>query len=163
MCGCTIPCKQAAREVSLDRVGDGLFIGPIQAAWLDADLARNHITAVINVSGSRYTHRPGLEYLEFDVEDTSEGAAALGSILPQCMRFIYQNKPVLVHCQAGKSRSATICAAYLIESESLSADDAIAVVQSAHPRADPNPGFRALLAEMGKKVKDRDKPLDPWR
>mmetsp|Transcript_6916 Transcript_6916/g.14402 ORF Transcript_6916/g.14402 Transcript_6916/m.14402 type:complete len:346 (-) Transcript_6916:68-1105(-) len=52
---------------------------------------------------------------------------------------------VLVHCLAGKSRSASVCAAWLIVSEGLTAAEAIAAVQSAHPRADPNRGFRDAL------------------
>jgi hypothetical protein len=34
VCGCTIPCRKAAQEVTVDRVADGVYIGPVQAAYV---------------------------------------------------------------------------------------------------------------------------------
>ena len=55
---------------------------------------------------------------------------------------------VLVHCHAGKSRSATICAAYLVATEGLSDEQSIDAVHASHPRADPNVNFREQLKTL---------------
>ena len=35
VCGCNIPCRKAMSQVTLDEVRPRLFIGPVQAAYLD--------------------------------------------------------------------------------------------------------------------------------
>lgn len=46
-----------------------------------------------------------------------------------------------MHCQGGKSRSASTVMAYVMFKESLSAVDAVAKVRKLHKFAYPNPGF----------------------
>lgn len=157
MCGCTIPCRIAAEEVTIDRVVEGLYIGPVQAAYMDAELESLGVRAVINASRSEYTPRPQIRYLVLNVEDSED--ADLGSELEKCVAFIARNSPVLVHCHAGKSRSATICAAYLMATEGLGADEAILRVRQAHPRADPNRSFRQQLAEL---ERTRERSSTSW-
>ncbi|KAF8104624.1 hypothetical protein N665_0171s0125 [Sinapis alba] len=74
-----------------------------------------------------------------------------------CLDFIdagRKDKGVLVHCFAGESRSASIVIAYLMRTEKLSCQDALASLkQSAHAR--PNLGFLKqldLFERMGFKV-----------
>lgn len=53
---------------------------------------------------------------------------------------------VLIHCQAGISRSATATIAYLMRKEKLGrAGQAIAQLKQIHPRVEPNQGFRRQL------------------
>lgn len=37
VCGCNIPCRKAMSQVTLDEIRPRLFIGPVQAAYLDRD------------------------------------------------------------------------------------------------------------------------------
>merc|ERR1711865_945919 len=54
---------------------------------------------------------------------------------------------VLVHCHEGKSRSVSLCLAYMITREKRSLADALAFVKSKRPVARPNAGFiKQLLA-----------------
>jgi hypothetical protein len=55
---------------------------------------------------------------------------------------------VLVHCQAGISRSATIVIAYCMWKERLSADAATALVSAARSAIWPNMGFKTQLREF---------------
>jgi hypothetical protein len=55
---------------------------------------------------------------------------------------------VLVHCQAGISRSATIVIAYCMWKERLSADAATALVSAARSAIWPNLGFKTQLREF---------------
>jgi len=55
-------------------------------------------------------------------------------------------KAVLVHCQMGRSRSATITIAALMVAEGLSRDAAYLKVKGARPMAEPNQSFWEQLA-----------------
>jgi hypothetical protein len=55
---------------------------------------------------------------------------------------------VLVHCQMGRSRSATIAIAALMAAEDLSRDAAYLKVKGARPMAEPNQGFWEQLARF---------------
>ncbi|KAJ4490110.1 hypothetical protein J3R30DRAFT_3653549 [Lentinula aciculospora] len=58
---------------------------------------------------------------------------------------IHEGRGVLVHCQAGVSRSATIVAAYLMFNRKMNVEEALDLVRKARPEVDPNPGFIAQL------------------
>jgi hypothetical protein len=58
-----------------------------------------------------------------------------------------RNWGCLVHCKAGVSRSTLIIAAYLIKSQRLSAEDAIAWIKTRRPHIAPNIGFIQALIE----------------
>ncbi|XP_016295729.1 dual specificity phosphatase 28-like isoform X1 [Sinocyclocheilus anshuiensis] len=47
----------------------------------------------------------------------------------------------VVYCKNGRSRSATVCVAYLMKHQGLTLTDAFQVVKSARSVVAPNPGF----------------------
>lgn len=52
---------------------------------------------------------------------------------------------VLVHCNAGVSRSAAVVMAYLIKKEGMTVNDAFSFLRSKRPAICPNPGFLIQL------------------
>ena len=52
---------------------------------------------------------------------------------------------VLIHCHGGVSRAAALAIAYLIASEGLDYDQALARLRAVRPIVAPNPGFAAQL------------------
>lgn len=60
---------------------------------------------------------------------------------------------VLIHCNAGVSRSATICIAYLIKEENMSFEQAMAHVKSNRECIRPNDGFMKQLKEFAAMTK----------
>lgn len=59
---------------------------------------------------------------------------------------------VLVHCQAGISRSATICLAYLIQSHRVRLDEAFDFVKQRRGVISPNFSFMGQLLQLETQV-----------
>ncbi|KAI9514898.1 hypothetical protein NQZ68_029743 [Dissostichus eleginoides] len=79
-----------------------------------------------------------------DLPDTD-----ITSYLEECSGFIelarQQDGVVLVHCNAGVSRSSSVVIGYLMLREGLTFDDAYSQVKLARPSTRPNPGFYQQL------------------
>jgi predicted protein tyrosine phosphatase len=68
----------------------------------------------------------------------------------ECIDFIKgTDGPVLVHCYAGISRSATIVIAYIMITLNMVYDDALQFVRSKRPIVNPNSGFEQSLRIFG--------------
>ena len=65
-----------------------------------------------------------------------------------------KDRNVLVHCQAGISRSATIVISYLMKKLELSAQEANKRVRSLRYQASPNEGFWNSLEDYEQYLKD---------
>lgn len=57
-----------------------------------------------------------------------------------------KGKDVYVHCNMGRSRSATIIIAYLMRYKKMHLADALDFIKSKHPEANPNLGFITQLS-----------------
>ncbi len=62
-----------------------------------------------------------------------------------CVRCAPQGGVVLVHCNAGVSRSASVVIGFLMSQEKMSFDEAFSAVKTARPHIQPNPGFMSQL------------------
>lgn len=72
---------------------------------------------------------------------------------------------VLVHCQAGCSRSVALVVAYIMATRKWSRDDALALIKARRSQVQPNAGFMAqltLFEEAGCEVDLRYKPIRRW-
>jgi atypical dual specificity phosphatase len=76
--------------------------------------------------------------------------APLHTHFESCFQFIQSGLEagggVLVHCFAGRSRSATVVAAWLMCTHHLTMLEALAMVHAVRPQASPNAGFMRQLA-----------------
>ncbi|XP_016404384.1 dual specificity phosphatase 28-like isoform X1 [Sinocyclocheilus rhinocerous] len=61
----------------------------------------------------------------------------------------------VVYCKNGRSRSATVCVAYLMKHQGLTLTDAFQVVKSARSVVEPNPGFWTQLERYEQDLKIR--------
>ncbi|XP_053124952.1 dual specificity protein phosphatase 2 [Hemicordylus capensis] len=113
------------------------------------------ITAVLNVSSSCPNHFEGqFLYKSIPVEDNH--MAEISVWFQEAINFIDSVKSsggrVLVHCQAGISRSATICLAYLIQSRRVRLEEAFDFVKQRRGVISPNFGFMGQLLQFETEV-----------
>jgi len=110
------------RLVNVTEIIPGLWIGDMFAAGDRNFMLRNRIGAVLNVTPDVPNHfsDEGIEYMQLVLDDSLKPTdiRKMSNYLPHAVSFIYKNKNVdnkniLVHCHAGRQRSATCVAAYL--------------------------------------------------
>jgi len=77
------------------------------------------------------------------LEDTA--TENLLQYLEETLSYIHEkiskNERMLVHCYAGRSRSASIVISYLIKYHAMKVEEALQFVKNKRPAADPNRGF----------------------
>lgn len=128
-----------------------LFLGSAIHSSRRDTLAAAGITAVLNVSSSCPNSYEGeFEYLRLTVEDSL--AADIRACFSTAIAFIdsvkHSGGRVLVHCQAGISRSATICLAYLMHTQRVRLDEAFDFVKQRRHVISPNLAFMGQLLQF---------------
>uniref|UniRef100_A0A2A4J9M2 Dual specificity protein phosphatase 19 n=1 Tax=Heliothis virescens TaxID=7102 RepID=A0A2A4J9M2_HELVI len=68
--------------------------------------------------------------------------------LPYIRKAVNYKENVLVHCNAGVSRTSMVAIAYLMHYENMKFEDAYELVKSRRPAVQPNDGFRKQLKAM---------------
>ena len=135
-----------------------LYLGSEYHATNTEWLNKCGIEAILNVS-NRYPEidETQFEYKHFPVRDS--GDSDITSIFNDSFDFINNvresGRKLLVHCQAGISRSATICIAYLMLIEGRTMEEAIKYVRSSRKCINPNFGFMGQLYEYEKELKSK--------
>ncbi|CAJ1069116.1 dual specificity protein phosphatase 2 [Xyrichtys novacula] len=128
-----------------------LFLGSAIHSSRRETLNAAGITAVLNVSSTCPNFYEGeFEYLRLTVEDSL--AADIRACFSTAIAFIDSVKQsggrVLVHCQAGISRSATICLAYLMHTQRVRLDEAFDFVKQRRQVISPNLAFMGQLLQF---------------
>uniref|UniRef100_K7F617 Dual specificity phosphatase 4 n=1 Tax=Pelodiscus sinensis TaxID=13735 RepID=K7F617_PELSI len=113
------------------------------------------ITALLNVSSDCPNHFEGhYQYKSIPVEDNHK--ADISSWFMEAIEYIDSVKGchgrVLVHCQAGISRSATICLAYLMMKRRVKLEEAFEFVKQRRSIISPNFSFMGQLLQFESQV-----------
>ncbi|CAJ0586988.1 unnamed protein product, partial [Mesorhabditis spiculigera] len=116
--------------------------------WLgDADAARDKDWLTEQGNFYRKLSVHGLRYEHFNAVD-SESEYLIG-IFDRTSAIIEAaataSEALLVHCEAGMSRSATLCCAALIKNHHFTAADALQYLEECKPDVKPNTGFTLQL------------------
>ncbi|KAJ2914655.1 hypothetical protein MD484_g5766, partial [Candolleomyces efflorescens] len=142
-----------------------VYLSDLWTACDEKEMERLEITHVISV----IEHRPALpdqipihRRLQVFLADRSDANILI--YFEETNKFIMdalaenETNKVLVHCQQGISRSATIVCAYVIATMQLDALEAIEYVQAKRSIVCPNSGFRLQLATFSTPYIKKPKP-----
>lgn len=132
-----------------------LYLGSAYHASRQDYLSDLHITALLNVSRRDMQPAKGhYDYKWIPVEDSH--MADISSHFQEAIEFIDKVKQsggkVLVHCEAGISRSPTICMAYIMKTQQLRLDAAFDIIKQRRAVISPNFSFMGQLLQFESEV-----------
>ncbi|KAJ7064795.1 hypothetical protein C8F01DRAFT_1128222 [Mycena amicta] len=131
----------------MDEVIPGLWVGDLPSATDTDTLKANKIFSILSAMRGRVTIHETFIRHQILLDDTEE-TDVLVHFIP-AITFIQteldKGRGVLVHCQAGMSRSVTIVAAYLMYTQNIDTEAALDLIRKARPNIGPNPGFLIQL------------------
>ncbi|XP_005104719.1 dual specificity protein phosphatase 12 [Aplysia californica] len=143
-----------------DLIIDGIFLGGITSAKNEKELQANNITHILSVMRKPLPESVRHSRVCMNINATDTYKCDLLQWFPDGLTFIDKARKnggiVLVHCQAGRSRSATIVIAYLMYKLNLSFKEARDKVRECRPVIRPNKGFKEQLLRfefMGSSIK----------
>lgn len=138
----------------INQVIPRLFIGDDRVAFNKPVLDKHQITHILNVATDVPNQfHEDITYMKivlFDVE-TQNIIQYFGSTFEFIEKALRENdrNRVLVHCNAGISRSASLIIAYLLQKRIfVYFDDAYSHLKKVRPIIEPNNGFRKQLREF---------------
>ncbi|ELP85038.1 dual specificity protein phosphatase, putative [Entamoeba invadens IP1] len=128
-----------------------LYLGAVNATKDTVFLKQLNIGAIISI-GKKPIEKMNTNNLYLPIEDDPK--ELISDVLKESILFINENikrkRGVLVHCECGISRSASIVIAYLMKKNGLSYKDSLLFVQSKRQCVMPNSGFVKELLEFEK-------------
>lgn len=132
------------------KIVDHIYLGSQDCCELDILKAHN-ITSVLSVGiepPCRFSHINYKFVSCLDLPETDITDVLVRDCVPFIENCVKCNSNVLVHCNAGVSRSATIVIGYLILVKNYTYDDAYSLVKIARCCIRPNKGFEEQLKRM---------------
>lgn len=136
----------------LCRVTDHLYLSNGRAAGDASQVTRNKITCIINVSETKRSSPapPGVEeYIHIPVSDSPVSPLCdhFDTVADKIQLIAQLGGRTLVHCNAGVSRSAALCMAYLVKHHGITLLEAHRWVKTCRPMVRPNNGFWKQLIQ----------------
>ncbi|KDQ51359.1 hypothetical protein JAAARDRAFT_41203 [Jaapia argillacea MUCL 33604] len=132
---------------NMNLIVPGVWLGNAFAARNVQSLHEHAITHILSVLQDNQPQDDGFTRLTIAVDDADD--EDLLSRFHETNTFIQSaledDGAVLVHCQQGVSRSATVVAAYMMQTHSLPPSEAVRFLRSKRFIVWPNPGFFTQL------------------
>lgn len=163
-----IRCKIQSMEINnhnqdkMVEIIPGIYLGDEYDASNWNALMRNNIHYILNTAynvPNKFTDKPQIKYKRLDLHDNPSQCLD-NDMLEGAFAFInnalVRNLKVLIHCQAGRSRSVAIVLAYLIKHKSMTLNDAYMYVKDRRPCICPNLGFMGSLFAYEKIIKNNE-------
>ena len=119
--------------------------------WLDKAKI-THVVSLTQLIPPQMKDRKHIRHLKVRINDSENAKLELARKLPEILSFIEKARredgKVLVHCDAGMSRSASVVLAYCMRFGKMTLIQAIKLVRKRRTMISPNPAFMALLCDL---------------
>ena len=129
--------------VKSNKIDDFVYLGGFVSAENATPDTIGAILSVIQFPFPKRLKKDGIQYFAVVAEDSED--EDLLTYLPQTNEWITEcvehQRPILVHCLAGISRSTTVVCAYIMRKYQMSAERAIDFVLEKRDCISPNDGF----------------------
>ncbi|XP_071802917.1 dual specificity protein phosphatase 19-like [Asterias amurensis] len=138
-------------------VRPGVLLGSQDVAANLELLQKHHVTHILNVATGIVNFFPN-QFIYKTVEILDVPETDITGYFAECFQFIDAAKAtgkVLVHCNAGVSRSPSVVIAYLMSTEGVSLGAILDELRGERPAVRPNDGFMKCLEEYERRLKDK--------
>ncbi|RAH74322.1 dual specificity phosphatase YVH1 [Aspergillus aculeatinus CBS 121060] len=132
--------------------GHNIYVGGVLSLKNNTALTRANITHIVSVLRLQQADELLAPYQRHCIEVDDVDDENLLEHFPAAVKFIQSGLDsggaVLVHCAMGKSRSATVCIAYMLHQQrsALTPQSALAIIRESRPLCEPNDGFMEQLS-----------------
>ena len=147
----------AQPSLILEKVNNSkIYISSKTAAYHQPTISNLKITHIIAIhqDAKPMFEKDGVTYfLIKDVDDKADEADKLRSKIPQTNEFIHSclqssENRILIHCNAGASRSVSLAAFYLKTISGLDSETVLEKIKQKRIQTCPNEGFKMKLNEF---------------
>lgn len=126
----------------------GLYLGGEEVAKNNKLLKKNNVSTILNITiHIPFYHETEFEYHRVPIID--DPSVDIKQYFDETFKIIDEtirnNKQILIHCQAGISRSVTIVIAYIMKKYNIKMNEAYKIVHKSRPCISPNLGFCGQL------------------
>lgn len=140
-----------------------LWLGALSSSCNRDELQRRGVETIISAAlGSSAIYPFDFKYERAKLRDVLDEDILkdIHRLLPIIRREILEGKGLLCHCHAGKSRSVTIVAGYLIRYHKMGALEALSFIKDRRTQIDPNPGYVEQLIQFEESENNNEEYLD---
>ena len=134
----------------MDFITDNIALGEYWAAYEKDYLISKKIKKILICGNDLKAFFPkDFIYLKLDLIDKED--FDLIPFIDEAIEFIKNTdeiNKVLVHCQFGVSRSASILIAFLMKEKNINYDEALTIIKGKRPQVQPNSGFEKQLKSI---------------
>ncbi|XP_015747930.1 PREDICTED: dual specificity protein phosphatase 19-like [Acropora digitifera] len=147
-------CEDYKPDDKIYKVKGKLYISSQTGAENFEELKKHNITHILNVgSGIRNAYPLEFKYNTVEILDLPDTNISGHFVaLFDFINFGLKNGAILVHCNAGVSRSATVILGYLMHTERLTLEESMKILKEARPCVKPNEGFLCQLQDYQRQL-----------